>query len=326
MFDVTGESASRNADEENDELQFRRVGDALLYNTYERMVALLSKHAARVEGVRSEIASLQQNDGESQKTSKDHSGDCQNDENMLEAGGEVEGTQAGGSDGSATNACAGGLVGGWPRGDHMLFAKAWRENVDRGKGHGAFRKQLSLLLPHISRDEITSHSQWFERLRFLQRQMREERARWERTCADALRQAGEDFRSAVRESVELESKQAAWSKTKKAQSVLHDKLAKMREVFEARRAEEEALEMERAREAEDARQKERKVEEARRARERAEIEGFRNEKLAAAEREAEKQQAALEEAEQKAVGRGTDACRACAASQADTVGTREGST
>ena len=92
---------------------------------------------------------------------------------------------------------------------------------------------------------------------------------------------------------------AAWSKTKATQSVLHNKLAMMREVFERRRAEKHAQELARAREAEAALEKERQAEEARRARERAEIEGFRDERRAAAQRAIDEREAVRAAAEQK---------------------------
>jgi len=81
--------------------------------------------------------------------------------------------------------------------------------------------------------------------------------------------------------------------------VLHKKLAMMREIFERRRAEEQAQQLVRARNAEAALEKERQAEEARRARERAEIEGFRDERRAAAQRAIDEREAVRAAAEQK---------------------------
>lgn len=287
VSDVTGEDMAGASGENREQVLCRRVGDALLYDTYERAVALLSDHAARTEGVRSEIASLCQGEDQSRR---------QRPRPQQQRQGEREETK---KPAEATVGAADATVHGWAHSDHILFAKAWRENVDRGKGHGAFRKQLALLLPHVSRGDITAHAHWFERHRFLQRQLREERARWERTCADTLRHAGEAFRDAARKSASAERTQAAWSKTKESQSVLHNKLAKMREVFESRRAEKQARELARAREAKAALEKERQASDARRARERAEIEGFRGERRAAAQRAADKREVARAAEEQR---------------------------
>ena len=54
-------------------------------------------------------------------------------------------------------------VGGWVLDDHQMFVKNWKECIDRGKGHGQFRKRMALLLPHVSRDALSEHVSWFQK-------------------------------------------------------------------------------------------------------------------------------------------------------------------
>ena len=276
ILEVTDQDLANVPDQDKEQILCSRIGDSLLYDMYENAVALLADHKSREKAIRFQIRTLQDEHQTKEESAQDPEG---------------------GSD--STGPVHNATTGGWRHKDHLLFAKAWRECVDRGKGHGEFRKRLSVLLPHMSRDDITTHAHWFERQRFLNRQVKEEHARWERSIADLLRRSGEEFRAAVKENVEQEKLQAEWMRTKDTQSALHKKLSKMRIAFEKQRSEREAQERERARALEAAMQKERLADAARREREKEEIEEYRDEKRAAAQREAERRCAEEEAAEKK---------------------------
>ena len=228
-MELTEQDVSCVSEQEREQILCRRIGDSLLYDTYDNAVAALKEHEIRLEAIRAEIGSLQ----DQYKHTEDrpiHDEGIELEEDLNESR-DSDGRSE--SAGPASNT----VTGGWHREDHLLFVKAWRECVDRGKGHKIFRKRLGLLLPHMNRDDITAHGHWFERQRFLQRKVKEEHERWGRSCVDILRRSGEEFREAVRRSVDQERSQAEWLKTREAQSSLHKKLSKMRIVFEKQRRE-----------------------------------------------------------------------------------------
>ena len=131
-------------------------------------------------------------------------------------------------------------MGGWALDDHHMFVKNWKECIDRGKGHGIFRKRVALLLPHINRDTLSQHVAWFEKHRYLQRQWKEESVRWERSVKALLLQVSVDIQTLYVEEKEKEKRHTESTATQKMSSQLHTKLNEMRSVYEAKRLKEDA--------------------------------------------------------------------------------------
>ena len=123
-------------------------------------------------------------------------------------------------------------IGGWNFDDHQMFVKNWKECVDRGKGHGAFRKRITLLLPHISRDAVSEHIHWFERHRYLQRQIREELVRWKRYMKETIVETTRIIEKKYQDEKEYEARQQELEQMQHHSGKLHTKLLHMKRIYE----------------------------------------------------------------------------------------------
>lgn len=129
-------------------------------------------------------------------------------------------------------------VGGWVLDDHQMFVKNWKECIDRGKGHGQFRKRMALLLPHVSRDALSEHVSWFQKHRYLHRQMKEEIVRWERSVNEMLHDIASTVETIYIQEKETEQWQTELKKSQEKSGALHVKLNEMRRIYEQKQKKE----------------------------------------------------------------------------------------
>ena len=254
------------------------VSDALVHEVYEHACAQLGEHLARRSALRRKQSAAAAdaaaaNVAAAAATTAAAAADAAND-----------GSDENNGDSSSASPVHHQLVAGWPVDEHRLFAKAWRECVDRGKGHGAFRKRVALLLPHLSRDAVSAHTAWFERHRYVSRQLREETTRWERTWADNIRsEARRRFAAQVAAEREMETRRRALARTMATGAALHQELSVMRAEYERRQAAMQAKQDAMDREAAALAHQAAAAEQRRRDAEKVRVEGFQEARASAAQ-------------------------------------------
>ena len=123
-------------------------------------------------------------------------------------------------------------VGGWLINDHDMFVKNYKECIDRGKGHQIFRQRISLSLPNVSRNILSEHVHWYEKHRYLTRQIKEEKLRWKRYITKALNDLESSIYLIYLAEKEQKKRYNDLNLIQKKNDKLHKKLNAMRKIYE----------------------------------------------------------------------------------------------
>ena len=265
---------------------------SVIHSEYEKIAKLLDDHLVRAKGMRVQLDRLLQKNrgggsgGNETKQNWTHRvAALKNDDEKNEKNEKNE--QNDDTTIPVVVADAAVTIGGWLLSEHQMFVKIWKECIDRGKGHGSFRKRMAMLLPHIGRDDLTEHVSWFERHRYLQRQLREENVRWERLMIEKLSETENIVLRIYQEEKRNETRQAQLEQMQKKGGKLHAKLREMRTAYEERQRREEK-ENEKLQKIHDEEEKKRiEAEDRKRNEEKKNVQYFQDEKKKRQERERE---------------------------------------
>ena len=200
---------------------------------YEEIVIPLDQHIERVKQMKKQLKQMTQNDRNTNNNNTTNSNTNNSNTNNSNTNNNTNNNTNENTTTPivATTDLIQKTIGGWNVNDHSMFIKNWKECIDRGKGHGVFRKRMLLLLPHINRDAVTEHISWFEKSKYLQRQLREENICWERSVKEKLMNVAIQIKQIYMNEKQNEERQRQLLILQKRGGKLHAKLHEMRNMY-----------------------------------------------------------------------------------------------